>query len=653
VELEAVLVTACGVESEATTNNFAVAAGDGAGAAVRASQLMGQGSAPHSRVTSGAVEVDAATVVNGVVDLRGFGQRPTVLAITVDDLPNIDNASALAPVVESVGGRLSFFVNSPELVTDARRAALRELAAAGHEIGGHARTNGRLTQEIPLVLRWDGAGSLPVTVSEDGAALTVGAGAAARTWALGTGGLHSLRALCAALGEVDGLTCTVVSTDPSAVPTGADPTGLESGTRVLGAGVDTDWPWDRRLPSAGGRHFRNELVRPRELLSEWIGAEVRTLAYPGQKHDAWVREVAADAGFWSARGGSGFTNADHRLWAPFDPFQAPMSLSVDAVKGPGYAALDRPAREERVRAFARAWSAWAREVDAVGALTIHSEGTFSPEELGWLVDALAAEAGWHPTLGALRDRWEAEGLPLEDGRWQMPGGPVDDIVPGPRFAGRDRAPADAARTEDAAGRPIYGAPDIGPFEHQPTGEAGRDGVPFRVPVVVYADGRFDGSPDGLPLGLAPAAVPAAGPRPAWATLTVDGWSAVARRFTVAGGAGAGCLYVGDLGSGASWAWTAPDGTRRTVRADGEGRAAVAWKGGAGAHSWTQGGADAPLAQTCGPRGQDDAAPETPPQEVAARRGAPAAGGCAHAPLGPVGGVLLTGVALAAARRRRR
>jgi hypothetical protein len=656
VELVSSVVAACGVESEVTSENVAVAAAEDARAVVRASQLMGQGSAPHSRVVQGPVELDADTIVNGALDLEGFAGRPAVLAITVDDSPNLDHALALAPVLEAHGGRLSFFANFPDLLDEAEVEALRGLVARGHEVGGHARTNGRLTQTVPLVLRWDGADPLPVAVDADGTTLTVGAGDAARRWTLGADGLRSLRALCAALSAVPDLSCTVVSTDPNALPTAADPTGLESGERVLVPGTDTDWPWDRRLPSAGGRHFRNELAAPRALLAARIGAEVRTLAYPGQQHDAVVRAAAADAGFFSARGASAHSTSDHRLWAPFDPFQAPMSLSVEGVKGPGYAALNKADQEARVRGFAEAWAAWAREVDAVGALTIHHEGTFSVEELGWLLDALGPAGGAHPTLGELREGWEAAGEPLDDGRWVGPGGPASDLRPGRRFAGRDRA-APGDRRADAAGRPIYGPPDIGPFEHQPAGRVGVDGLPRRGETVVYADGRFDGDPAGVPLWLEPATPATDAVRPRWATLAVERWDGNTRAVRVTGGAGGGCWTVGGLGAGQTWAWTTPAGAVVRVVADAEGRASWQAKGEPGLYRLVAGPAEAPLAAPCaGRRAPEGGGAVADGDGRRARPGAAGvgpAGACATGAGGPALGLTVGAALLLGGRRRRR
>ena len=554
------IVGSCGVENDVTMDVYAVVQASDAHVTVSRSLLSGQASAPHQRVLSGVVSVDDATRLNAQPGFVGLEDARGVLAITVDDSPNLDHAMALSTVLDDVDGHLTFFANFPSNLGYGARGDLLDLVDRGHEVGGHAVTNGRLTQEEPLELRWDGVGGAAVSISDDGTVLEWTGGGHVETLDLTLAEHDTLQEVCAILSTLDDLTCTVRTDDPSALPIYANPTGLASGTVALPVGVDTRLAWDRRLPSEGGRHFRNELELPRQVLSEMLGQPVTSLAYPGQKHDAVVRAAAWDVGFEIGRGAAGYTKADHLYSQPFDWMQSPISLTTAAVKGgTDYDALTLAEQEERVRGFARTWATFSKEAGAMGALTIHAAETLDVHEVEWLVDELSNAGVSLWTMDALRTWLIDEGTALEEGWHQGPTVDFDDYRLAADSDAIDLAEVDSDRATDALGQPIYGLPDAGPHEHQPAARLGADLLPVSAPVDIYGDGRFvPGVGETALLDLMPVEgrpeFLATDRRPVWATVRVDTWTDAGRSWSQAGlpASEAVCASVGALPPGSRW-----------------------------------------------------------------------------------------------------
>lgn len=623
-ELEVVdsIVSTCGVENDVTMNTYGVVQATGATVVVTRSLVSGQANAPHERVVSGDVRLDDTSVVNGAVRYAGLADSVGFLSITVDDSPNLDHAMALSAVLDEVGGHLSFFANFPQNLSYVDQGDLLDLVARGHEVGAHAVTNGRLTQEVPLELTWSGSSDAWLEVSEDGTTVTVGDVAPWLRLDLELPAHDTLHELCTALEVLPELTCTVRSDDPSALPIYADPTGLDSGTFVLSAGAPIELAWDRRLPSEGGRHFRNELVEPRALLTELVGQPVTSLAYPGQKHDAWVRAAAEDAGFEMGRGATGYTLADHLYSAPLDRMQAPISLTATAVRGADYASLDPGAQQERVRAFARTWATFALEAGVMGALTVHAAETLDVHEVEWLVDEVAGTGLRLWSVGEVGAWLDTAGSPLAGGLWQGPVHRFDDYRPAVGSDAIDRGEASTERTTDALGQPIYGAPDLGPFEHQPEARMGVDALPVERAVEVYDDGRFVRPEVGVAaLSLEPLegrpVLEADVPRGVWATVTVSAWSEVERAWSVAaGGDGAAtCATVGTLPPGSVWELRVAGRSAGVVEAGPGGAASVALPAGVeqvALQALGAGTAVVDAAELCVPSRPDDLGDEVDP-----------------------------------------
>ena len=88
------------------------------------------------------------------------------------------------------------------------------------------------------------------------------------------------------------------------------------------------------------------------------------------------------------------------------------------------------------------------------------------------------------------------------------------------------------RTTDAAGNPIYGAPDIGAYEYQPPHVMGVERIDIVAGARIYGDGKFrdmdavSGNTADLTVAPAGGSFPAYGPtaaRPQWMDITITAW----------------------------------------------------------------------------------------------------------------------------------
>lgn len=452
------------------------------------SVVHGSSISPHQHSVSAPVLMDDTVSTSGWPAMEGWAERPAYLAITVDDAGNLDNARDLSRVMDQHGASLTFFTTLTGRMGRDEEAweALRELASRGHEIGSHTTTHSRLVMAEPLALTW--SGPQPVTVSVDQEARTVAVGAAVVRWVPD----DSLKVLCKKLSRVEGLGCALYP-DPIAGKQGwlaADV--LATAAIPLSADAPARLPIDQRMPSAGGVYYTAELRSPRERLDEILGEEgaVVSLAYPGQDHNPLVRQAVEDAGFRMARGAPNRINGDPHLYAPFDLYQSPMSLTVHHARGSDANLQPPEVVEQRIRRFAVAWASMALETGGMGALTIHDAETFSPQELGWLLDALSETGVSVVSMRQLRDIIEERGIHVEGTRWMLPPAPHAGYAPAASSVAIDAGAPGTGRATDRRGAPIYGVPDLGPVEYQPPHDIRTDPLPVGGVARLYADGRF-------------------------------------------------------------------------------------------------------------------------------------------------------------------
>lgn len=83
-------------------------------------------------------------------DQRGFAKR---IALTFDDGPHLTNTPKVLEILAAHDIKATFFVNGNKITSDAHRALLQEMAAAGHLIGNHSQNHKNLKTVGTTTLR--------------------------------------------------------------------------------------------------------------------------------------------------------------------------------------------------------------------------------------------------------------------------------------------------------------------------------------------------------------------------------------------------------------------------------------------------------------------------------------------------------------------
>lgn len=491
VRLRDAVVVGCGLSPDGRRPPSSLLATKGGVVQVERSLVLGPAADPHGRAAVGAVELDENSLLNVNPGLSSGAAGEAYLVVSVDDTPNLGHALRLAQEMEARGLRLTFFANLAGEASPGTWAGLRALLDAGHEIGCHGATNGHLTQG-PVLRLSAAAPGFAVEIDPAGRALWVERdGVQLERLELDDPRFDALGELCAGLDALPELGCAVLASESGGPPVFAASAGLESGRWALTEAA-LNIAWDRRAPSAGGRHFQHELVAVAERLRSGLGAPsvCAAFAYPGQQHDAVVRAAVAESGFQIARGAAAEGRGEDRWTQPFDRWQAPRALTVAQVKGPDYAALDPAGRRARVEAFAAAWAGWAQEAGGMGALTLHGPSSMDAEELGWLLDGLPPGVRV-VTMSGLLEALSARGSALPDGRLWVELPDRLDLRPVAGSPLVDAGDPALGLGPDPWGTPRYGAPDLGPRERRPEGSLEAGPPPGQGRLRFYEDGRYD------------------------------------------------------------------------------------------------------------------------------------------------------------------
>ncbi len=558
------VITACGVlfgegDGESMVH-YAVVLTDAVGSATH-SLINPAPVRPHEYGIYGDLNLDESVLWGKYPGYRGWAERDGVLSISVDDKANLDNALSVADEMSSRGLHMTYFMNVRYdwSLTDGEWQDVRGLVADGHDVGGHAATNARLTQEIPMLIAWQGSGESAAVVSGEGTLLTVtDASGALLVLDLTDPDSDTMAEVCDLIDALDEHDCWLNDEFSSARSTYVDATALADGSVSLtaeGAGL----PYDQRLPSAGGRHFTAEILTPLQLIEDGIGDGygVVSFAYPGQEHSALVRDAVEEAGIHIARGAGGYSTADHLLTETFDRLQSPIALSNEVIRGPDYETLSADEQRARIELFVASFASMAMEYSAMGALTIHGEETFSAEELSWLLDAVARTDLRVYSMRELSAYIDEVG---GTGRYTSIPAPAEhDYQLSDDSLLIDAGSVDDARVTDRLGNPIYGIPDIGPHEHQPWEVMGTSPLAVGSTIRLYADGAFRTLTAGIgptaPLQIAPlGGFPEHGPtqrRAHLLDLSISRWEEAGRVWSVAveQPAEALCMRIGSLSAG--------------------------------------------------------------------------------------------------------
>ncbi len=488
------IIGGCGIEYTQSAENYSLIATDTSVIDIDDSILNGYVRSPHTTLSSGATLGNNVTQ-NAFPDVEKLSANEAYFMLSVDGRDALSNANALASVIEEFGGHLSYFIDSPDMLASSDWDIVKDMVAHGHDIGSRARTNHLLTNSGPFQIAYTGSEmNVSVSVINNGTLFfTQGSG--------GTDGLGpwnlvtdypTVDVLCEAIDAHDAYSCSLTITG-SALDTLPDyPSIVLQHTITTLSALPVTIPYDKRAPSEGGRFFTEALVTTKQVIENAIGDgyNIVSFAYPGQQHDETIRTIVKETGYSIARGSANIAKSDH-LWALIeDVYQTPLTLNYIQAKGIDYDTLIPSEQEIRMRQFADAWAFSALQTGMIGTLKVHDSNTLNTQELYWILDELTTHG---VTLVSLREFRE-----LLDTSWTTVDGrafakPFIDQTDYHLTSGSEQVDAGSVYTTmatDADGLPLYGNPDIGPFESQPTLELGTDLLPVGETVRVYADGKF-------------------------------------------------------------------------------------------------------------------------------------------------------------------
>ena len=206
--------------------------------------------------------------------------------------------------------------------------------------------------------------------------------------------------------------------------------------------------------------FREEIQDSADWIATNLGQTPNALAYPWGLSDAevwaYLKDISTLKGARAARGTSG-----EPLESITNIYDIVM-LSLATLKGDG--------TEEAIRANARHFCNYGRSTGRLMTILTHSASELTPTQVGWFVDEAMTCGGQFKTFGQIISEIR-EGHSTTDGYNYTKTYPdVSDYRLQSTSPCID-AGTDVGLTEDYAGNPIYGAPDIGAYEYQPL-EAG-------------------------------------------------------------------------------------------------------------------------------------------------------------------------------------
>ncbi|RMD51224.1 hypothetical protein D6827_02650, partial [Candidatus Parcubacteria bacterium] len=597
------IVAACGEGYTANSSIYSVYTDTTASADLDYSIIDGYGRFPNDYNYYGNVTVGSNLQTNEFPYFNGFEYNEAYFAITVDDRTNVSNADSIAAVLDDLGYHLTFNVNTPTLIDSADWATIQDLVNRGHDIGGHSYGNHHIDNTAPFTITYNGTDTnVAVTVSGNSTSFSI----TGDTGVDNVGPLdltdpayNPLPDLCTYIDGLANYSCDLIGA--SAVEyTSYHSNTLQDTTTSLATGVATEIPYDRRMPSAGGRFFTEALVDTKAAIESNIGGgyTVVSFAYPGQAHDSTARDAVEDAGYSIARGSSAIATSAHKMDNISDIFMALMSITTDEVKGSGYDTLTSAEQEERIRSFARAWSVYALQNGISAALTIHTSDTMNATEVGWLVDELVKNG---IQIKSMREIYQAisSGWTTSDNRsYTKTYSDSLDLTYKSYSPAVDAGTTISGITTDLAGNPIYGTPDIGPYEYQPTLTMGTDKPDISSAIRIYQDGKYrytsqtTGSTNAdltvMPSGGF-STYGATDTRPAFLDISVTTWNTsgdYSKEWTETGTTSTGTTshVVGDLNPGDYYTVryihaSDPEATLATYQADSNGQISFDYTGG--------------------------------------------------------------------------
>ena len=497
------IVGGCGLEYTQNSENYSLLAVDSSVIDIDDSIVNGYIRSPHTTISSG-VTLGENVPVNTFPDVEQLSANEAYFILSVDGRDAISNADALAGVAEGFGAHISYFIDSPDAFVESDWDVVKDLVARGHDIGSRARSNHLLTNNGPFQIAYTGSDTnVSMSVINSGTLFFTQGDTSIDV--LGPWDLvpeyPAVDGLCQAIDAHASYSCTLTITG-AALDTLPDypSTVLQDATTALST-APTMIPYDKRSPAQGGRFFTEALVNTKQVIEESIGGgyEVVSLGYPGQQHDETIRDMVEATGYLIARGSANIAKSDH-LWTSLeDVYQTPLTLNYIQAKGTDYDTLSLSEQETRLRQFADAWAFSALQSALVGTLKVHGSDTLNTQELYWILDELTTHGVALVSLSEFRDLLDASWTTVDGRSFTKPLTDQTDYHLTFGSEQVDAGSAYASMATDADDLPLYGNPDIGPFEVQPTLELGTDLLPVGETTRVYEDGKFyslDGSASG-------------------------------------------------------------------------------------------------------------------------------------------------------------
>jgi len=297
--------------------------------------------------------------------------RHGYVIFSVDDASNVAHAQALAAILAANGKKFTYTM--PAYAASTIATELQALNTAGHDIAVHSYSHSTLTTTGNIFSITSPAGQT-IDIDKTGDQIVItGVGAVS---GLAAKSLTTIRSDLTALG------CTL----------GAIASGIE--TNSLGeimadsSGAQASPYTPQLLIDATGAtgFFQAEVATAKSTVESVVGGgfTAKTFIYPGNYHDANVRQAVKTAGFIAAPGAAGTGNTNDKL-KNFDIYQF---FRLDAAQLKDATGGGSAGDETSVRTNARAMGIMCAENGLVVNVMIHGADTFSEDQLTWTLEEL-------------------------------------------------------------------------------------------------------------------------------------------------------------------------------------------------------------------------------------------------------------------------
>lgn len=425
-----------------------------------------------------------------------------VASIIIDDLNSLsDFANDLAPLLEIRGMRGTIAIDT-RLATNANYTTLANLINSGHDVALHTDSHARMTDLNGPVIQYVGAGSAStITVSADGTQLTTsvtgGPGGENLNIDLTNASYDRVNHLCSYIDGLASYTCVVNPNNQFTKSTSLrQVTGQDIKTATYIMLLDG--------VAATGRYYVNEIATAKATLEAGIqnaasnGTPAKTwvcrsLVFPENLTNATTKTAVINAGLLGSRSDD---NGQTDIY----------NIDVTNVRGfqesARFKTLDDTS-EVVVKRNISGWLEWLGYSGGLGTIyghTMHSgDSEYDTSIATWttVLDTIQANGITVKTFGqALSDirsaanhntgnvyfscAGENESCLSDSGNYNLQS--TSSLI--------DAGSSISGVTTDYANNSVYGLPDVGMYEHQPTLTVGNDTVYKDANITIYGNGKF-------------------------------------------------------------------------------------------------------------------------------------------------------------------